>query len=61
METQKPILGGLLNKQIRYVVPVFQRHYVWTEEYQWKPLWEDIQNKIDERIEKRGQAQLFEG
>jgi uncharacterized protein with ParB-like and HNH nuclease domain len=53
METQKPILGGLLNKQIRYVVPVFQRHYVWTEEYQWKPLWEDIQNKIDERINSK--------
>lgn len=50
MDTQKPILGGLLNKQIRYVVPVFQRHYVWTEEYQWKPLWEDIQNKIDARV-----------
>lgn len=53
METQKPILGNLLNKQIRYVVPVFQRHYVWTEDYQWKPLWEDIQNKIDERINNK--------
>lgn len=53
METQKPILGGLLNKQIRYVIPVFQRHYVWTEEYQWKPLWEDIQNKIEDRINKK--------
>ncbi|MCI5194620.1 MAG: DUF262 domain-containing protein [Candidatus Electrothrix sp. AW5] len=52
METQKPLLEGLLNKQIRYVVPVFQRHYVWTEEYQWKPLWEDIQEKINARINK---------
>ena len=53
MDTSKPILGALFNKQIRYVVPVFQRHYVWTEEYQWKPLWEDIQNKINARIRKQ--------
>ena len=52
METQKPLLEGLFNKQIRYIIPVFQRHYVWTEEYQWKPLWEDIQNKILDRIKK---------
>ena len=53
METQKPLLEGLFNKQIRYIIPVFQRHYVWTEEYQWKPLWEDIQNKISDRINKK--------
>lgn len=53
MDTSKPLLGNLLNKQIRYIVPVFQRHYVWTEEYQWKPLWEDIQNKVKERIDNR--------
>lgn len=28
---------------IRYVVPLFQRPYVWTEERQWRPLWEDVQ------------------
>ena len=53
METSKPVLDTLFNRQIRYVVPVFQRHYVWTEEYQWKPLWEDIQNKINARINKQ--------
>ncbi len=52
METQKPLLEGLFNKQIRYVIPVFQRHYVWSEEYQWKPLWEDIQEKICDRINR---------
>lgn len=53
MDIQKPFLIGLLNKQIRYVVPVFQRHYVWTEEYQWKPLWEDIQIKISDRVKEQ--------
>ena len=61
METSKPLLGNLLNKQIRYVVPVFQRHYVWTEEYQWKPLWEDIQNKIKERVDKQRLHTHFTG
>jgi len=61
METSKPVLETLLNRQIRYVVPVFQRHYVWTEEYQWKPLWEDIQNKIKERINNQKLHTHFTG
>jgi uncharacterized protein with ParB-like and HNH nuclease domain len=28
--------------QRQYVVPIFQRGYVWTLEDQWQPLWEDI-------------------
>jgi hypothetical protein len=26
----------------RLVVPLFQRPYVWNEEYQWEPLWNDV-------------------
>ena len=32
------------NKQ--YLIPVYQRHYVWTKEDQWKPLWQDIIEKV---------------
>jgi hypothetical protein len=32
----------------RYVVPLFQRPYVWTLEKQWRPLWADISAKADE-------------
>jgi uncharacterized protein with ParB-like and HNH nuclease domain len=32
----------------RYVVPLFQRAYVWTIERQWRPLWGDISTKADE-------------
>lgn len=28
----------------QYVVPLFQRPYVWNEENQWQPLWEDVRN-----------------
>lgn len=31
------------NKQ--YLIPVYQRHYVWTQEDQWEPLWQDIIEK----------------
>ncbi len=40
----------LFEKERRYVVPLFQRPYVWTEEKQWQPLWEDISAKADELL-----------
>lgn len=38
----------LFERQQRYVVPLFQRPYVWTKDKQWVPLWEDISNKAEE-------------
>jgi uncharacterized protein with ParB-like and HNH nuclease domain len=32
----------------RYVVPLFQRPYVWSIDKQWKPLWDDISEKAEE-------------
>lgn len=32
----------LFERDVRYLVPLFQRPYVWDEEHQWEPLWEDI-------------------
>jgi hypothetical protein len=32
----------IFGNQIRYVVPLFQRPYVWTEVDQWAPLWSDV-------------------
>lgn len=34
--------AGLFGVQVRYVVPLFQRPYVWTRDDQWDPLWGDI-------------------
>lgn len=33
----------------QWVVPSYQRNYVWTEEGQWKPLWEDLM-ALTERV-----------
>ena len=31
----------------RYVIPPFQRQYVWDQDDQWEPLWEDVQNAAE--------------
>jgi len=36
-------IGKLFQGQLRLVVPIYQRPYVWTEDKQWGPLWSDIQ------------------
>jgi uncharacterized protein with ParB-like and HNH nuclease domain len=43
----------LFEKKMRLEVPLFQRQYVWSEELQWQPLWEDISRKFSEFIEGR--------
>ena len=53
MNLGKPVLEELFNKQIRFKIPVFQRHYVWNEQDQLKPLWEDFINKYNERLNKQ--------
>jgi len=40
----------LFERQQRYVVPLFQRPYVWSKDKQWIPLWEDISAKAEEII-----------
>lgn len=44
-----PVLKLFENK-IRLEVPLFQRKYVWDEEHQWEPLWEDIERKFLEKL-----------
>jgi hypothetical protein len=37
----------LFEKTIQYTVPLYQRSYVWGQDQQWEPLWEDIRDKAD--------------
>jgi uncharacterized protein with ParB-like and HNH nuclease domain len=37
----------MFEKQRRYVVPLFQRPYVWEEDEQWEPLWQDIAGRAE--------------
>ncbi|MGE3834541.1 MAG: DUF262 domain-containing protein [Acidimicrobiia bacterium] len=44
----------LFGAQVRYVVPMFQRPYVWTLEDQWEPLWSDIRTLAERVLEATG-------
>lgn len=37
-------LKVIFGQDRRHLVPLFQRPYVWTEQVQWAPLWEDIRS-----------------
>jgi hypothetical protein len=39
----------IFGSAVRYVVPLFQRPYVWSLEDQWQPLWEDVRT-VAERL-----------
>lgn len=43
MQPNYSSIGQIFSAQTRYIVPLFQRPYVWNEEDQWRPLWDDIE------------------
>jgi uncharacterized protein with ParB-like and HNH nuclease domain len=47
-----PLLA-IFESKGRLEVPLFQRQYVWGQEQQWEPLWEDICRKFTEYLEDR--------
>jgi uncharacterized protein with ParB-like and HNH nuclease domain len=56
METQVRTPHAIFNMPQRLVVPLFQRPYVWNEESQWEPLWDDI-TRIADRVLKHPTTQ----
>ncbi|MBP6017038.1 MAG: DUF262 domain-containing protein [Candidatus Promineofilum sp.] len=52
MEAGKHNIKELFQKDVRYVIPTFQRPYVWNQEKQWEPLWDDVRNIAEEYAEK---------
>lgn len=44
-------IAKLFRNSAQYVVPVFQRHYVWDKENQWEALWEDILSQTLAKID----------
>ena len=45
----------------QYRVPFYQRAYVWNREEQWGPLWEDIRDKAEARIQDNKPVPHFMG
>jgi len=50
MDTTSVSVDTLFSREIQYIIPLFQRHYVWTEEDQWEPLWNDIKGRVHQRL-----------
>lgn len=48
-------ISAVFGTERRYVVPLFQRPYVWTREAQLEPLWEDIANCAEEELAGHGE------
>ena len=51
MKANPRSLDDLFNSQLRYVVPMFQRLYVWQENPQWTTLWEDVVEKAELQLQ----------
>lgn len=50
MDAASMTLRELFGPDRRLVVPVFQRPYVWTEDRNWRPLWEDVTALVRRRL-----------
>ncbi len=48
---------ALFQRDIRYIIPTFQRPYVWNQEDQWEPLWNDVRNTSEDYIEEIDRAE----
>ena len=48
----------LFQFNIRYTIPEFQRRYVWEQEGQWEPLWDDLRNTAETYLEELDRSGL---
>jgi uncharacterized protein with ParB-like and HNH nuclease domain len=61
MQANPRSIPVLFDSQLRYVVPMFQRLYVWKETPQWQTLWEDISEKALLRLAGKASAPHYLG
>ena len=57
MDVKLKTLDDLFNQPIRYVVPDYQRKYVWKQEEQWEPLWNDVQGLAEQILDQQGNGE----
>ena len=51
----------IFNGDKNYIVPHFQRQYVWDKDKQWLPLWEDLQDLLESLLAKEEVIPHFMG
>ena len=62
MESRFVNVGHLFSSEVQYIVPLFQRRYVWNE-VEWRHLWEDIAEKsaVNQSQNQQSRQQHFTG
>lgn len=50
MQPHKFTIHDVFEKERRYDIPLYQRAYVWNEEDQWEPLWDDIRKQAERAL-----------
>jgi hypothetical protein len=50
MHSDELTVHKLFQDRRQFMVPFYQRHYVWTKGGQWEQLWEDIREKAENRV-----------
>ncbi|MNV01901.1 hypothetical protein D3C71_921190 [compost metagenome] len=56
LKPDKLTIHELFQRERRYVVPLYQRAYVWGQQGQWEPLWEDIERQAEICLDAEGQG-----
>lgn len=53
MKAGATTLAALFADGQEYIIPAFQRPYVWSEDEQWDPLWTDVENLANRLLESQ--------
>ena len=58
MQPQDQTLAQLFDGKLVYIVPNYQRLYVWSRDDQWEPLWSDVRDIAEELTENAAGTEL---
>ena len=62
MKPETNTLSELFRADVRYMVPLYQRPYVWKKETHWRPLWQDVIDVVERQADPTlGTASHFLG
>jgi uncharacterized protein with ParB-like and HNH nuclease domain len=56
VKPDKLTVFDVFSKEKRFIIPLFQRSYVWNEQDQWEPLWEDISGRAKAHLDRLDMA-----
>ena len=54
MKPETRTVTQLFELDVRYVVPLYQRPYVWDEDKQWEPFWDDVVTLLEHQESGEG-------